>query len=71
MTPSEQHGIIESHELIRDPEDIEVVAECFRIVRNFQDRGPKAVLSKLREYFPEKTSDELRALIKQVQEVIE
>lgn len=71
MTPAEQHGVIESHESIRDPEDIEAVAECFRIVRNFQERGPKAVLAMLREHFSEKTGDELESLIKRVQGVIE
>ena len=45
------------------------IANCYRICRNFQDRGAKFVLNKLRECFPEKTDAEIMELIIEVEKL--
>lgn len=36
---------------------------CYRIIWNFQDYGPKTVVEKLKAFFPNKTADEISELI--------
>lgn len=45
------------------------IANCYRICRNFQDYGAKTVMRKLREFFVHRTSEELMALIVEVEKI--
>lgn len=51
-----------------DSRQIDVV-NCYRICRNFQESGAKAVLRKLQEWFVEKTDDEIMELIIEVEKI--
>ncbi len=45
------------------------IANCYRICRNFQDYGAKTVMRKLKEYFEDKTGDELLELIVELEKI--
>lgn len=51
------------------PVDKQELADCFRICRNFQERGAEVVWAKLQEHFPEKTPEEIVKLIIELEQI--
>jgi len=45
------------------------IANCYRICRNYQDYGAKTVLSKLRQFFEFKRTNEIAELIIEVEKL--
>lgn len=45
------------------------IVNCYRICRNFQDNGARSVMRKLKNYFADKTDDEILELIIEVEKI--
>lgn len=58
------------HESTSKMQSDEDIIECYRICRNFQGDGARAVMRRLKMHFADKPERELLALIQEVEKLI-